>query len=133
MNWTKAILAGVVGGVVMNLGDWVMHGFIMGNTYGKYAIFGREPAHPLHFFLVAVCIGIMAALLFARTRECWGDGLKGGATFGFWVGLVAFFGNFYNTLVIEGFPYYLSWCWGGMEMIGMVLLGAVLGMMYKRA
>lgn len=133
MNWTKAILAGVVGGIVKNLVDWGMHGGIMGDTYTKYEVFGAEPANPMHFFLTAICIGIFAALLFARTRDSWGDGLMGGVSFGVWTGMMVFFGNFYNALVIKGFPYYMSWCWGGMEFIGMVVLGAVLGLMYKKA
>jgi len=36
-----------------------------------------------------------------------------------------------NPLVLEGFPYFLSWCWGAITMIDSVILGAVLGAMYK--
>ncbi len=31
---------------------------------------------------------------------------------------------FYNTLVLDGFPYFLSWCQGGANLIGAVVLGA---------
>ena len=57
----------------------------------------------------------------------------GGVTFGFFLGLVAYFTNFYNPLVIEGFPYYLSWCWGAINVISFLVLGAVLGLMMKKA
>ena len=51
--------------------------------------------------------------------------------FGFWLGLVAFFSPFYDSLVIEGFPYFLSWCWGGANLISLVIFGAVIGAIYK--
>ena len=69
----------------------------------------------------------MAALLFARTRGSWAAGWKGGLTFGFFLGLVLFFQRFYDPLVIDGYPYYLSWCQGGINMINSLLAGAVPG------
>ena len=53
MNWSRALIAGVVGGVVMNFASFVIHGFILANTYTRYAVFTQEQANPLHFFLVA--------------------------------------------------------------------------------
>ncbi|MDH3525013.1 MAG: hypothetical protein OES32_15640 [Acidobacteriota bacterium] len=132
MNWSKAILAGVVAGIVVNVSDFVMHGLIMGETYTKYpTVFSQEQASPLYFAAISVCIGITAAILFAKTRGSWGAGWQGGATYGFFLGLVAFFPNFYDSLVIADFPYYLSWCWGGITLIGAVIGGAVLGAIYK--
>jgi hypothetical protein len=73
----------------------------------------------------------MAALLFARTRGSWAAGLRGGLTFGFFLGLVIFFQRFYDPLVIDGYPYYLSWCQGGISMIDSLLAGAVVGTIIK--
>ena len=58
--------------------------------------------------------------------------MKGGATFGFFLGLVAFFPNFYFSLVLEGFPYFLSWCWGGINLIDFVIAGVVLALIYRQ-
>ncbi len=133
MNWSKALIAGVVGGIVLFFADFVMHGMIMGSTYAKYpALFVQEEGGIHWFLLISLCIGIALAILFAKTRQCWADGAKGGATFGFWVGLVVFFTPFYSTLVIIGFPYYLAWCQGGIVLIGMMIVGAAMGMIYKR-
>lgn len=134
MNWSKAILAGVVGGIVMTIADFVTHGMIMASTYMKYPeVFRQDEAGVHYFFLVGIMISIMAAILFGKTRSAWADGLMGGVTFGFFLGLVVYFTNFYNPLVIEGFPYYLSWCWGAINVISFVVLGAVLGLMMKKA
>lgn len=133
MNWMKALVAGVAGGIVVTVVNFVIHGFIMANTYLKYPIFAvQEPANPVHFPLVAIFIAIPAAVLFAKTRNAWPSGLMGGLSCGFWIGMVAFFMQFYHPMVLEGFPYYLAWCWGGINLIGFLVLGAVMGILYKK-
>lgn len=131
MNWIRIIAAGVVGGVVTNLVSFVLHGIIMADTYTKYPIFTKEEASPLWFFLIAICIGIPTAILFAKTYRCWGAGVMGGVKFGFWVGLVWFFAYMYNPIVLEGFPYFLAWCWGGINLIVFVVYGASIALVYK--
>jgi hypothetical protein len=133
VNWTRILLAGVVAGIVTNVADFVMHGMVMANTYMKYPqVFTQTQANPLWFLLVALCLGISAAILFGKTRTSWAAGWAGGATFGFFLGLVGFWPGFYHALTIDGFPYYLSWCWGGITMIDAVLAGSVLGSIIKR-
>ena len=114
MNWTKILLSGIVGGVFMNIADFVMHGVILGNTYMKHTeVFSQVQANPLLFLVISLLMSFFAALLFAKTRDSWAGGWKGGATFGFFLGLVFFFAQFGPTLVIDSFPYHLSWCLGG--------------------
>jgi hypothetical protein len=131
MNWMKVFITGIVGGVVIWLYNYLMHGLIMGDSYDKYGIF-RDDASPVFFVLAFVFIALAGALLFAKTRNSWADGLKGGITFGFFVGLIIFFLQFMNVLVIKGFPYHLSWCWGGIELIGWLVFGAVAGLLIKK-
>ncbi len=131
MNWTKIVLAGIAAGVVVWLADFVMHGLILGNTYMRYDVFTKEAASPFMFLFVSVFVALFAALFFARTHGSWAAGWKGGATFGLFLGLAAFFTNHYNPLVLEGFPYYLSWCWGGTNLIDGVVGGTVIGLVYK--
>ncbi len=133
MNWQRALLAGVAAGVVLWIADFIMHGLIMAETYKKYPeVFTQEQANPFAFLLIAECIGIFAGILFGKTRQSWADSFKGGATFGFFLGMIAFWNRFYDALVVDGYPYYLSWCQGGMALIGAVIGGAVLGAIYRR-
>jgi len=133
MNWTRVVLGGVAAGIATNVADFVMHGMIMSSTYTRYPeVFNQTPANPLWFTAIGVCIGISAALLFGRTRASWAPGAGGGLVYGFFLGLVGFFPGFYNALVLEGFPYYLVWCWGGITMIDSLIAGAVLGAIVKR-
>jgi len=134
MNWNRAILAGVVGGVVLWLASFVLHGFVMGSTYTKYPeVFSQEASNPLWFLLLEILIAVPAAIIFAKTRGSWAAGVTGGLVFGFWLGVLGFFPQFFNSLVIKDFPYYLGWCWGGIQVIVSLLLGAVLGLLIKRA
>ncbi len=132
MNWSKTLLAGVIAGVVMNIANFVMHGVIMGSAYtGLPDLFDQTGSGVAWFFVVSIAIGIALAILFAKTRGSWAAGLAGGATFGLIAGLVPFFLNFYDALVYNGFPYYLAWCHGGMDIIASVLGGAVMGLVIK--
>lgn len=128
MNWGRIIGGGVAAGIVTWLADFVMHGVLLGETYKRYdEAFSQTPANPMSFLGIAVVVGIFTAVLFGKSRGSWGAGAKGGMTFGLYLGLAYFFMNFYMPLVIEGFPYYLAWCHGGIGLIDAVLAGAVLG------
>lgn len=132
MNWIRALIAGVVGGIIVWVYNFLVHGFIMSATYEKFDVFAVAPEpNRIWFVVVAITIGIAGGLLFAKSRASWGEGVKGGVMFGFWLGLVSFFAQFYNPLVFKGFPYFLSWCWGGITLIGWMIFGAVVAVIYK--
>ena len=133
MSWGKILVGGVVAGVVGTLVDFVIHGFILAETYMQYEVFTQEEANPLYFLLISIMVGIMAAVLFSKTRNSWGAGAGGGATFGFFAGLFVFFMPFYNSLVLEGFPYFLSWAWGGAYLVSSIVFGIVLSFFIKPA
>ncbi len=134
MKWNRIIVAAMVGGIVMWLASFVLHGLVMGGTYMKYPeVFIQEEGNPLWFLILEILIALPAAVLFAKTRGSWSEGIVGGVTFGFWVGALGFFAQFFNPLVIEGFPYYMGWCWGGINMLVALCLGAVLGALIKKA
>jgi len=131
MNWGKVLLGGVLGAVAMNIADFVMHGMMLSSEYTQYSAFSQEQSNPLHFFIIALAISLAGAVLFGKTRGSWPAGIGGGLQFGFFAGLVTMFQPLYNTIVVEGFPYHLGWCWGGANVIGMMVLGAVLGLIIK--
>ena len=132
MNWTRIALAGLAAGIVTWISDFVLHGMVMGPTYQRLSqVFSQTQANPAWFLLISFTIWLMAALLFARTRSSWAAGFKGGLSFGFFLGLVIFFQRFYDPLVIDGYPYYLAWCQGGISMIDSLLAGAVIGSIVK--
>ena len=42
MNWTRALIGGVVAGIVVWIADFVMHGILLGETYARYPVFTQE-------------------------------------------------------------------------------------------
>jgi hypothetical protein len=131
MNWTKIFIGGCLGGVAVWLYSFLMHGVILAGTYTDHPAFQQAESNPFTFLLVSVAIGIAGTALFARSRASWAPGIKGGATFGFFVGLVALFLPFYLPLVINAFPYYLGWCWGTIDLIGWMIYGVVASLIVK--
>ena len=132
MNWTRIAVAGVAAGIVTWIADFVLHGIVMGPTYQRLSqVYTQTQGNPALFLVVSLAICLMVALLFARTRGSWAAGWRGGLTFGLFLGLVIFFQRFYDPLVIDGYPYYLSWCQGGISMIDSLLAGAVIGTVIK--
>lgn len=132
MNWSRILIAGVVAGLVRLLYEFVVHGMIMAPTYARYPeVFGQEEVSVFWFLLLAVLIATVMASIYAKTNKSWGSGWKGGLAFGFCLGWLFFFLSFYNSIVFAGFPYFLSWCWGGIDLIDSVITGAVIGALYK--
>jgi hypothetical protein len=132
MNWSRISVAGLAAGIVTWFSDFVLHGIVMAPTYRRLSqVYSQTQANPLWFLLVSIAICFMAALLFARTRGSWSPGWRGGLGYGLFLGLVIFFQRFYDPLVIDGFPYYLAWCQGGISMIDSLLAGAVIGSVVK--
>jgi hypothetical protein len=132
MNWTRIFLGGGAAGVVTWFADFVLHGIVMAPTYKRLSqVYTQTESNPAWFLLISVSICVTIAILFARTRASWPAGIKGGLTFGCFLGLVIFFQRFYDPLVIDGFPYYLAWCQGGISMIDSLLAGAVIGSIIK--
>ncbi|GAB4231399.1 MAG: hypothetical protein Kow00109_03540 [Acidobacteriota bacterium] len=130
MRWGRLLTAGAVGGVGLSLANLVQHGVVMASAYAKYPIFDVEPVNPVWFLFVDVCTGIGAVFLFGVTRRVWCAGWKGGLQFGLLLGLAVFFPNFHYPLVLKGFPYHLSWCWGGIGLIGYAVMGTLFGLVY---
>ena len=135
MNWGRAVVAGLVAGIVQNVVNFVLHGLILGGTYEGQAAFVQEenPANFAWFTVIALVIGVVAALFFASSRQSWQAGARGGLHFGVLLGVVVGFQHFYLTLVISDFPYHVAWMWLAVEIISFGVGGMVLGAMVKRA
>ena len=116
----------------MNIVSFVLHGFVMADTYRRYdQVFEQEAANPLFFVLTSLALGLVVAIVFSKTRAAWSAGIKGGLTFGALAGLLPGFTNFYWPMVIAGFPYFLAWCWLGIDVIVFAVGGAVLALIIK--
>ena len=134
MDVKKVGFVALGGGVLLWLYLFLMHGVIMANAYvSNPEVFRQAEGNPLWFLLIEVGVAAGGAILFGKTRTMWADGAKGGINFGLLLAIIPFFMNFLYPLIIAGFPYHLAWCWGGIDVIGFGLFGALAGILYKRA
>ena len=132
MNWSRTLIAGVVGGVLASVLNFVFHGLILAGTYeSRPEVFNQEGGGEVWFLVAGIIVVTVAAAGFSKSRSSWAPGFAGGVPFGLMVGGVIGFTSFYWPLVIADFPYYLAWCWLGVDLITYGIVGGVLGLLIK--
>ena len=109
----QLVLAVVAGGVVANVLDTIVHGFLLANAYyAQQTGLFREDGSPAWLVLgdfVAVAVFVW---VYMRVRQSFGGGAIGGATFGLYAGvLIGFPTHIFLNLVIIDFSYTLAWAW----------------------
>jgi hypothetical protein len=134
MNLKKFLLAGVVGGIVANILDAVVHGQLLQSQYAALPnLFNQDQGNlPWLIFgdFVAVFIFVW---VYDRVYSSFSGGPKGGATFGLYAGILANFPTWiFMHLLVIGWPYSLSWIWIIFGVAWGVIVGAVVGALYKK-
>jgi hypothetical protein len=132
MNLQKCVTIGLVLGVVANVLDFIVQGYMLAGMYASIPIFAPNP--PIAWLVVG---DFVAAFVFAWVYLRFAAGVQpgpaGGATFGFYAGVLVGFPQFiFLYLTITGFPYYVAWIWIVWTIVLYVALGAVAGVMNKR-
>jgi hypothetical protein len=131
MDVKKCLTIGLVLGVVANVIDFVVQGMLLAGYYAG-------PPFSQENNIVWLVVGdFVAALVFAwfylKFAGAVAAGPAGGATLGFYAGvLVNFPTHIFLHLLIQGFPYALSWIWTIYGIIWYVVLGAIAGVLNKR-
>jgi len=132
MNVKRFLLAVIVLAVVGYLYDWVVHGILLRSIYEQFPELWRTPEPTVSMILTGVAWAIIFCLLYAQYGKARPWGASNGLWFGLWTGLLAgWLPVVYNKLVLANFPapVYLAWAGGGT--VGYILLGALLGAVYR--
>ena len=130
----QLVKAVVAGGLVANMLDTAVHGFLLGSSYyaRQTGLFASGSVAWLvlgNFVAVAVFVGV-----YLRVRQSFKGGALGGATFGIYAGvLIGFPTHIGLSLTIVDFPYTLAWAWTLHEVVWAVTVGAVIGPLVDRA
>jgi len=134
MNLKKVLLSTVGAGIVGNVLDYVVHGNILTAKYYSQipALFKQNP--PIQWFVIADFVAAFVLVwAWQKVRGSFGGGAKGGATGGFYAGvLVNFPAQIYLYLTLNGFPYELSWIFIVYGILWYTILGAVIGYLYEK-
>ena len=132
MNVKKLLLATVVVGVVMNIVDFLVQGQLLAGLYATLPLFKTEPPIPWLVFGDFVS-ALVFVWVYDRVQSSFGGGVKGGATYGLYAGILINFPTWiFAHLIFEGFPYSLAWTWTLVGVVWCVIAGAVAGALYKK-
>ena len=129
MTKKQIVLSILIGGLVANVLDLLVHGFLLGNAFyiQQTALFGTESS-PLALTLGDFVSVAVFVWVYQRVRSCFPAGATGGATFGFYAGvLIGFPTHLFLSVVIVDFAYTLAWAWTLLEIAWGVSVGAVVG------
>jgi hypothetical protein len=90
INWARVLLGGLLAGVIINAGEFLVNGVVLGSEWEAVMKgFGRTmaPSTLVVFFIWGFLIGIGAIWLYAAARPRFGPGAKTAALtgFAFWI------------------------------------------------
>lgn len=134
MNLKRFLVAGLAGGVVGNVYDFVVHEKLLASQYAAVPGLFRQDA-PIQWLIVGDFVAAFVLVwVWDRVMACFPPGgAKGGAIGGLYAGvLVTFPSQIFLYLLLVGFPYSMSWIWTICGIVWSVLVGAVIGALYKK-
>ena len=80
-----------------------------------------------------VVAGLVFAWVYLKVAGSFASGVSGGATMGFYAGvLVNFPSAIFLSVVLQNFPYALSWLWVVAGIVFYVIAGAIAGALNRR-
>ena len=108
MNYGRVILGGLVAGLVMNAGEFLLNGVILHKTMVEWASLHNFPAEPAPSFMVVAIgltfvLGIVMVWLYALIRPRMGPGPKTAivAALVLWFAIYFYVGIIYGILLVQ--------------------------------
>lgn len=132
---TKHLLLGtLILGVVGNIFDMIFHGGILGSTYATISAMS-EMANKggMVWFIIADFVGaFLFTWFYSKVQVAFEKTSNGAMMYGLFLGIVLTIpGMLYESLMYNGFPYWLSWVWVIGGIIHYTIYGLILGMIVK--
>lgn len=122
MNYGRVILGGLVAGVILNIGEFLFNGVIMGNAMREWALSRNLPPEPTPTFFVAAIVltlllGIVMVWLYALIRPRLGPGPKTAVivALNMWFGICVYCGIIYGLMLLQPanmMAFAIVWCLG---------------------
>lgn len=122
MNYGRVILGGLVAGLILNVGEFVLNGVLLHKAMVEWASLHNFPAEPAPSFMVVAIgltfvLGIVMVWLYALIRPRMGPGPKTAviAAIIMWFGICLYCGVIYGLLLQQPTNLLLiavGWCLG---------------------
>ncbi|MBM3737235.1 MAG: hypothetical protein FJW39_15750 [Acidobacteria bacterium] len=136
MNWKRCLIAIIAAGVVVNVFDMVVHGWLFQQMfYSKLKeLFRPEAEMNLPMIIFGDFVGAAVLVWFYnRVLASFGPGAVAGAKFGAYAGVFAGFPTFiFMHLTIRGYPYSLAWAMTIYAVVWCTVAGIVAGLIYEK-
>jgi hypothetical protein len=126
MDLKKLFTIGLTVGIAANVIDFVVHGQLLASYYAQPPF--RQDTNPGWLVLGDFVGAFVFAWFYLAVAGSFAPGVSGGATMGFYTGVLVIFPSaIFMHLMFQGFPYYLSWIWIGYGVVYYVCAGAIAG------
>jgi len=131
MDFKKFLAIGITVGVLANVIDFVVHGNLLASYYAQAPF--RQDMNVAWLVVGDFVAALVFAWFYLAVAGSFAPGVSGGATMGFYTGvLVIFPAAIFMHLMFQGFPYFLSWILIFYTICWYVCAGAIAGAINKR-
>ena len=131
MDFKKFLAIGLAVGIAANIIDFFVHGQLLADFYTHPPF--RQGVNPGWMILSDFVAAFVFAWFYLAVAGSFAPGVPGGATMGFYTGVLLIFpAAILMHLMFEGIPYYLAWIWIFYAVAWYVCAGMIAGAINKR-
>ena len=128
--WTAVL----VGGVVLNILDWLVQGKLFTSIFYSNMTDIMNPDMNVMWFVIGDFVAVFIfAWVYNKVGASFGGGVMGGVMCGLWLGIFATFpGYIFAHIMYKGYSYGLAWASIIYGVIWYMVAGAVVAAMMKK-
>ena len=131
MNSKALLKLGIVIGILMNAFDIIVQGVLLAGLYTA-PVFRNPEDELVYLVLTDFVAAFVFVWLYLKLGSATGPGVRGGATFGFYAGVLYSFPMFYAMhLLFNGYTSELAWINTVYQVLVYVIMGATAGALNK--
>lgn len=129
-NFWVAVL---VGGVVVNVLDFVIMGNVLQNMYFVHMASMNQMTNPAWYIIGDFIAAFVFTWVYHKVYGSFEGGMQGGMKFGIYAGVMMNFpAMLFLHLMFKNYPYSLSWIMTIYGIIWAIILGTVVGKLYMK-
>ena len=133
MDIKKFLIAAVAAFVVIFVGDFIVHGFLLKEAYESTASVWRPEADMMaKQWLMMLGQAFWALALAFVYAKCCAEGSNKGLSFGFFTGLILIAEKSFVWYVVLAVPFSLNLAWLASTMVNSLLAGLAIGAVYAK-
>ena len=127
MDFKVLLKLGIVTGVLLNAFDVIVQGLLMAGMYTA-PVFRKPEEEIVYLVLTDFAAAFVFVWVYLKLGSATGPGVAGGATFGFYAGVLYSFPMFYAMhLLFNGYTSELAWVNTAYQIVVYVIIGATAG------